>query len=190
VGTDVGVFSSDDTGATWAVENTGFANVITEALAIGNVGATPHVFAFTHGRGAWRVPVAAPSAQLSLIPTTNGTTFRSGQTINISVIATNPGLPIVVDYYLGALLPDGNTIVFVTSGGASRTLGSFSNLASYRPGLTGVSLSPPFNGTVPVYSYTFNGTEPTGTYTLFVEARRAGSTELVARGQIVFTVTP
>jgi len=190
VGTDLGVFSSDDSGATWAIENTGFATVITEALAVGNVAATAHMFAFTHGRGAWRVPLAAPSTQLSLTPTLNGTTFRSGQTVNVSVVADNPGLPIVVDYYLGALLPDGNTIVFVTGGGASRALGSFSNLASYQPGLTGVSLSAPFTGTVPVYAYTFNGTEPVGTYTLFVEARRAGSTELVARGQIVFTVTP
>jgi hypothetical protein len=189
VGTDVGVFSSDDTGTTWAVENTGFANVITEALAVGNVGATPHVFAFTHGRGAWRVPVAAASAQLSLTLITSGTTFHDGHTLNVSVAASNPGLPIAVDYYLGALLPDGNTIVFVTSGGTSRALGSFANLASYQPALTGIPVSAPFTGTVPAYSYTFTGTEPTGTYTVFVEARRAGSTELVARGQAFITVT-
>ena len=96
----------------------------------------------------------------------------------------------MVDYYLGALLPDGNIIVFVTSGGTSRGLGTLSNLPSYQPGLTGVSLSAPFSGTVPVYAYTFDGTEPAGTYTLFVEARRAGSTELIARGQTFFTVTP
>ncbi len=28
-------------------------------LVIENVGTTPHIFAFTHGRGAWRVPTAA-----------------------------------------------------------------------------------------------------------------------------------
>ncbi|MBI1736724.1 MAG: hypothetical protein HYR51_16280, partial [Candidatus Rokubacteria bacterium] len=58
IGTDVGVFVSRDGGATWAVENTGFANVITESLASGGLGTTPHLFAFTHGRGAWRTPTA------------------------------------------------------------------------------------------------------------------------------------
>src|SRR5262249_36169910 len=97
VGTDLGVFSSHDSGGTGPIENTGFDTIITEALGVGNVAAAAHVFAFTHGRGAWRVPLAAPSAQLSLTPTLNGTTFRSGQTANVSVVADNPGLPIVVD---------------------------------------------------------------------------------------------
>jgi hypothetical protein len=128
-------------------------------------------------------------AQLSLTPTTNRTTFANGQTLNVSVVANNPGLPIVVDYYLGAMLPDGNTIVFVTNAGASRALGSFANLASYQPALTGIPITTAFSTTVQAYSYTFNGTEPIGTYTLFVEARKTGSTELVARGQVFFTVT-
>ena len=34
VGTDLGVFVSTDGGASWAVENTGFANVVTEALVL------------------------------------------------------------------------------------------------------------------------------------------------------------
>ncbi|MFN0112549.1 MAG: putative Ig domain-containing protein [Blastocatellia bacterium] len=55
IGTDVGVFSSVDGGANWAVENSGFANVITEALTINTAGTTKYLFAFTHGRGAWRV---------------------------------------------------------------------------------------------------------------------------------------
>jgi photosystem II stability/assembly factor-like uncharacterized protein len=71
VGTDLGVFVSRDGGGTWAVENTGFANVITESLSVGNVVGTPHIFAFTHGRGAWRVPTADASpvpALTSLAP--------------------------------------------------------------------------------------------------------------------------
>ncbi len=55
VGTDIGVFASVDGGTTWAVENTGFANAITEALAINPSGPAKFLFAFTHGRGAWRV---------------------------------------------------------------------------------------------------------------------------------------
>ncbi|MFY9826009.1 MAG: hypothetical protein WAM82_31860 [Thermoanaerobaculia bacterium] len=49
-GTDLGVFASLDGGATWAVEVTGFANVVTESLVL----SPPFLFAFTHGRGVWR----------------------------------------------------------------------------------------------------------------------------------------
>jgi hypothetical protein len=190
VGTDVGVFSSDDGGATWAVENTGFANVITEALAVQNVGATSHVFAFTHGRGAWRVPTAAPAAQLMLTPLTNRTTVTTNQTITISARANNPGLPFAVDFYLGLLQPDGETITFITQGGAAVASGTFSNLASYRPVLTDVSLATPFDvTTAPFVSYTLDGTEPVGTWTVFVAAFRTGTTELVARGHTLVTVT-
>ncbi len=56
IGTDLSVFVSVNGGASWAVENTGFANVVTEALTVGRVGTRPYLFAFTHGRGAWRVP--------------------------------------------------------------------------------------------------------------------------------------
>ena len=52
-GTDVGVFVSLNSGTTWAKENTGFPNVITERL----VASGANLYAFTHGRGAWRVPL-------------------------------------------------------------------------------------------------------------------------------------
>ncbi len=57
VGTDLGVFVTLDGGANWARENTGFANVATEALAINGSAGARSIFAFTHGRGAWRVPL-------------------------------------------------------------------------------------------------------------------------------------
>ena len=53
LGTDLGVFASLDGGATWAVANTGFANVVTESLVL----EPPYLFAFTHGRGVWRAPL-------------------------------------------------------------------------------------------------------------------------------------
>jgi hypothetical protein len=56
IGTDLGVFVSTDGGRTWAVENTGFANVVTETLGLTRAGDV--LFAFTHGRGVWRVPLA------------------------------------------------------------------------------------------------------------------------------------
>lgn len=60
VGTDLGVFVSTDAGATWAVENTGFANTIVESLQVARGDATnpARLYAFTYGRGVWRVPLA------------------------------------------------------------------------------------------------------------------------------------
>jgi len=54
VGTDLGVFTSVDGGASWYVENTGFANTPVESLQITD-NAPRQLVAFTHGRGAWRV---------------------------------------------------------------------------------------------------------------------------------------
>ncbi len=61
LGTDLGVFVSLDRGATWAVENTGFANAVTEAVFIAPGLSGPAVYAFTHGRGAWRAELVFPS---------------------------------------------------------------------------------------------------------------------------------
>ena len=58
LGTDLGVLVSVDGGDGWAVENTGFATAVTEWLAVGGeAGGETWLFAFTHGRGAWRVPL-------------------------------------------------------------------------------------------------------------------------------------
>ncbi len=55
VGTDLGVFTSIDAGATWYVENTGFAKTPVESLKFDSGG--NNLFAFTHGRGAWKTRV-------------------------------------------------------------------------------------------------------------------------------------
>lgn len=56
VGTDVGVFVSDSGGDRWAVENTGFGAIVTEWLApLRTADGERWLFAFTHGRGAWKV---------------------------------------------------------------------------------------------------------------------------------------
>lgn len=60
VGTDLGVFASLDGGANWAVENSGFANVITESLVVETN--SKRLYAFTHGRGVWYVNLPAKTA--------------------------------------------------------------------------------------------------------------------------------
>lgn len=61
VGTDVGVFTSTDDGVSWAVEITGFPNVSTEWLAMTGDAQSRSLFAFTHGRGAFRAALGAAS---------------------------------------------------------------------------------------------------------------------------------
>jgi len=55
VGTDIGVFVSTNAGQSWAVENNNFANTVTEHLAIEK--RSRRLFAFTHGRGVYRIPL-------------------------------------------------------------------------------------------------------------------------------------
>lgn len=56
LGTDVGVMVSTDGGQNWMVEETGFGPAVTMWLAPLRVANGPtYLFAFTHGRGAWRV---------------------------------------------------------------------------------------------------------------------------------------
>ena len=57
VGTDIGVYTSLDSGANWFREATGFGNVSVEHLEVNSQGAALYLYAFTHGRGAWRVPL-------------------------------------------------------------------------------------------------------------------------------------
>ena len=56
LGTDLGVMVSIDGGRTWMTEETGMGPAVTMWLQIVKVDGGPnYLFAFTHGRGAWRV---------------------------------------------------------------------------------------------------------------------------------------
>ena len=57
VGTDLGVFVTTDGGVGWAQENAGFGNIVTESLTLQREGSRLMLYAFTHGRGAWKVSV-------------------------------------------------------------------------------------------------------------------------------------
>ncbi|MBX3280333.1 MAG: hypothetical protein KF868_20235 [Acidobacteria bacterium] len=86
VGTDLGVFVSLDAGASWSVENTGFANVITETLAINIVDGATQLFAFTHGRGAYRTNLNQIGCNYALSPkTVNTTAGAAAGSVNVTV---------------------------------------------------------------------------------------------------------
>ncbi len=56
VATELGVFRSDDTGATWAPFNAGLAHTVVESLDWQD---DDTLVAFTHGRGAYRIALAS-----------------------------------------------------------------------------------------------------------------------------------
>ena len=59
VGTEVGVFASDDAGATWQPANQGLANTVVETLVFQD---EDTLVAFTHGRGAFITSLASCDA--------------------------------------------------------------------------------------------------------------------------------
>ncbi len=58
IGTDLGVYASFDAGNTWVRDDNPFANVIVMNLAIDRSGGTKYLYAFSYGRGVWRVALA------------------------------------------------------------------------------------------------------------------------------------
>ena len=61
-GTDLGVFASLDGGASWYRERSPLANAITTTLSVERIAGTKYLYAFTYGRGVWRLklPASAP----------------------------------------------------------------------------------------------------------------------------------
>ncbi len=65
-GTDLGVFISLDAGASWQKEDTGFPNTAVYALAFEQ--GTNSLYAFTFGRGAWRVRLGGDPCTYAVDP--------------------------------------------------------------------------------------------------------------------------
>jgi uncharacterized protein (TIGR03437 family) len=85
IGTDLGVFVTTDGGANWMPENTGFANVITESLSLNVVDGVTTLFAFTHGRGAWKVTANLSGCNYSISPATREIAATGGEiTVNVT----------------------------------------------------------------------------------------------------------
>jgi hypothetical protein len=114
----------------------------------------------------------------------NQSQFGTGETIIVSEGVTNPGLDATVDFYLGVVLPDGNTVIFFTSVGGATGIGSLSDVTTLRPLAAAVALATPFTVSRPTFAtHTWTGTEPPGTYYLFFAAVVAGS---LADGSVDF----
>ncbi|MDX2041846.1 MAG: BACON domain-containing carbohydrate-binding protein [Acidobacteriota bacterium] len=179
IGTDVGVFASTDGGTTWAVENTGFANVITEWLAINSTSSTTQLFAFTHGRGAWRVAANPTGCNYALTPSAQ--TFDStGGNGNIAVTAEPNGC--------NWTAVSNAAWITVTSGASGTTNGTVAfSVAAY----TGTT---PRTGTITAAGKTFTVTQ-TGCATIasasqfFEAAGGMSSIPVTATSGCTWTVT-
>jgi hypothetical protein len=134
------------------------------------------------GGGADDAFVARMSASLTGADATldarvsvNQPTFAAGQTLRTSFVVDNPGMPADADLYVGALMPDGVTIVTWAAAGGP-VIGSVADLGSLRPYATRVALPTPFTmDRADFFAYQWTGAEPRGRYVFFVFASRAGA---------------
>ncbi len=74
--------------------------------------------------------------------TTNRTSFGRTDMLTVSVGVGNPGFPAVVDFYFGALLPDGHTVVFFNDLEFHSAVGDLAKPADLRPARPLHSVSP------------------------------------------------
>ena len=104
--------------------------------------------------------------------TTDRVSFRTGDLLTVSLGVENPGLPgAVVDFYFGAVLPDGDTVVFFTNPAFTSGVGSLAKPLTLQPIVAAVNLTTPFTFSEPAFfSYLWTGGEPPGGYLLFVAA--------------------
>ncbi|MEM7706839.1 MAG: hypothetical protein AAF358_14870 [Pseudomonadota bacterium] len=107
VGTDLGVFFTADGGQNWQVEETGFGGAIVERVVINEPQAagTAYLFAFTYGRGVWRVPLSevdgAPG--YTLTSAVNGLWFdptQPGHGIQVQLIDGEAAPQLLVTWYV------------------------------------------------------------------------------------------
>ena len=148
--------------------------------------------------GAGRVfKVLKDELPLELDLLTNKQDFGPGDSMTVFVEVSNPGIQKLVDFYFGALLPDGVSVVFVdlTFTGA----GSLLDLAALSPLVENFDLSSSFQFTDPSFlNFEWEGTEPQGNYTLFLVAVQAGgfadgsadTEDIVALATLAISFTP
>ncbi len=187
-GTGTGTVTSDPAGINCGADcseayASGTAVGLTATAAAGSVfagwgGPCTGVGACTVTMDATKVVTATfnQAGTLGLALATNATAFRTGDSLVISAGVDNPGLATTVDFYFGALLPDGDTVVFFTDLAFNSGVGSLASPATLRPIVSGVNLTAPFTFNQPTFfTYRWGGTEPPGGYTLFLAAVTPGA---------------
>jgi hypothetical protein len=122
------------------------------------------------------IRVNAAPAPLQLAVTLNQTAFRPGEIVEVELALQNLGSAFRADVYVGALLPDGMTALFLAGlsppVGVARTLGA--NPATFPPLLADVAVPQGLDVRIPALSFPSTGQEPRGDYRVFAALARAG----------------
>jgi hypothetical protein len=115
--------------------------------------------------------------------------FTGGTTVRVAVSVNNPGQPATANFLVGALLPDHDTLAFVT--GTGFAFGRLSDPTSYRPIAAGVSLVAPLVLTVTDFLvYTWSGSEPHGDYVFFLAALDAETGSILGLSTAIGVLGP
>jgi hypothetical protein len=116
----------------------------------------------------WLPPLGGTNLTLTL--SLNQRVFHLGDTLRVGLRAQNPGGPVTADFYFGMVLPDGVTVLFITS--LSPLDGIVTRLDAdphtFRPLLANVQLPQGLDTTLmDFFVYTFGGGETASTYAAF-----------------------
>jgi subtilisin family serine protease len=170
---------------------------VREMLVGSAVDLGPPGFDLVHGGGradALNALNASVPAFAEIVP--SGTSFRAGQTLALTLRASNPPGGQPLDLYVGALWPDDDTIAFLTGPNVLGGLGRYSAPASVFP-MQVLDGSATVNTPVLEYTFPLDGI-PVGTYRVFAALFRQGSLadnalndgDLVWLDYFVLTYTP
>lgn len=169
-GADSGLsVATDATGRVFAAGVTQSANFPVLNAAQAAFGGAPSDV-FVAGIALEGPAILPPTVQVTL----NGSEFRAGQTLTIGVDARNPSGNAAADLYLGAVLPDGQTLVFLSDRGTVAGTGSLSAPATFARALA-AGPGPAFTAST-FFQFTFpsSGLLP-GTYRFFAVLARQGA---------------
>lgn len=138
VGTDLGIFVSKDTGATWAsANNPGFANVVVESLEFQTA---TTLYAFTHGRGAFRATVSTGTLDLAVTPPTRSVGSPAGSTtysVSLSGAGSTTWTATTTAPWITSINPSSGTatqVITVNYSANSSTLARSANITVTAPG--------------------------------------------------------
>jgi hypothetical protein len=95
VGTEVGIFASEDGGANWSTTNDGPTNCSVDQLFWMETAGTPVLVAATHGRGIFKISVPNISSGITI---NDVTVNENSGTATFTVTLTGASAPVSVDY--------------------------------------------------------------------------------------------
>ena len=111
--TDVGIFTSEDGGATWYLPQDGPANVsVDELFWLGE-----DLIAVTHGRGMFKASPGDGSGRITVSKMTDASLARTGSVITYAIVINNPTPTSTLTMDVTDTMPADVTFITATNGG-------------------------------------------------------------------------